>query len=208
MFYFAQLFGCYFLEVREVETQRFRSDQRAFLLYMSTQYLTQCFIEQMRTRVVGCTSGTLVGIYTRHHRSIEMFGKLFGNVNRKVVFLFRINNVNGFEFADQYAGITYLTTAFCIERSLAQYDLIERLVLLLNLAVAQNAGFVFGIVITYEMRFAFFQHYPIACFYGCGIAGTLFLFLHFYVEFFFIDRHAVFAKNQFGQIERESESII
>ena len=85
-----------------------------------------------------------------------MFRKFLGNVDRKIVFFLGIDDVDGFEFAYQYAGITYLTTTFCVERSFAQYNLVESLVLLFNLTVTQNAGFVFCIVVTHEMSFAFF----------------------------------------------------
>ena len=43
---FTQLVFSYFLEVREVKPKAIRSDQRTFLLNMSTQYFTQCFVQQ------------------------------------------------------------------------------------------------------------------------------------------------------------------
>jgi hypothetical protein len=129
-------------------------------------------------------------------------------MNRKVVFLLCINDVDSFEFAYQYTGITYLTTTFCIERSLAQYNLVESLVLLFDLAVAQDAGFIFCIIVTNESCFTFFQCNPVAGFYCSGIAGTFFLFLHFSFEAFHVGSQTVFTQNQFSQVEWESECII
>ena len=85
-----------------------------------------------------------------------MFRQSLGDMNRKVVFLLGIDDVDGFEFADQYTGITYLTTTFCIERSFAQYNLVEGLVFLLDLAIAQDAGLIFCVVVAYEFSFTFF----------------------------------------------------
>ena len=69
---------------------------------------------------------------------------------RKIVFFLGVDYFNRFKFVHQHAGIAYLTAAFGIERSLVQYNLIQGLVLLLHLAVAQNGCFVFRIVISYE----------------------------------------------------------
>ena len=124
MFYFAYLFRSYLLEVREVETQRLRSYQRTLLLYVITKHLTQSFVEQVSTRVVGSTSSTLISIYASHHRSVEMFRQFLGDMDRQVVFFLGIDDFDSFEFAYQYTCIAYLTTAFCIERSVAQYYLV------------------------------------------------------------------------------------
>ena len=79
-----------------------------------------------------------------------MFGQLLGDVDRQVVLLLGVYHFDGFKLVHQYTGVTYLTAAFGIERSLVQYNLIQGLVLLLHLSVAQNGCFVFRIVISYE----------------------------------------------------------
>ena len=78
-----------------------------------------------------------------------------------------------------------LTTTFGIERSIAQYNLIQCLVFLLDLAIAQDAGFIFGKVITYKVGVTFLYGDPVAGFNGCRVTGAFFLFLHFGVELFF-----------------------
>ena len=162
----------------------------------------------MSTRVVGGTGGTFFCIYTSHHRNVKVFGQFFGDMDRKLVFLLGVNDFNGFEFAYDHPCITYLTTTFGIERSIAQYNLIQCLVFLLDLAIAQDAGFIFGKVITYKVGVTFLYGDPVAGFNGCRVTGAFFLFLHFGVELFFVYSHAVFSENQFCQVEGETESVI
>ena len=158
--------------------------------------------------MVGGASGTLVGIHASHHRSFQMFGQLLGDMDRKVVLLFCINNFNRFKFVHQHAGIAYLTAAFGIERSLVQYNLVQCLVFLLNLPVTQDGCFVFRIVIAYEFGCAFLQRNPVAGFNSGGVACALFLLLHFCVKLFDVGRHVVFAENQFRKVEWKAKSII
>ena len=97
-------------------------------------------------------------------------------------------------------GVAYLTTAFCIERSTVKYDLIQCLVFLLDLTIAENRCFVFSIVVTYEFGCSFSQSHPVTGFDGGSVTCTLFLLLHFRVELFDVDCHSVFTKNQFCQV--------
>ena len=124
------------------------------------------------------------------------------------LFSFGIDDVDSFEFAHQYTRIAYLTTAFGVERRLVQYHLVECLVFLLHLTVAQDAGFIFCIVVTYKFSGTFLQRNPVAGFYGGGVAGTLLLLLHLGVELLRVGRHAVLAQDEFGQVEREAEGVI
>ena len=208
MFHLAELFRRYFLEVREVEAQAVRRNERTFLFYVRTQYLTQSLVEQVGTRVVGCTRGTLLRIHTSHHRCIEVFGQFLGNVYRQVVFFLRVDDVDAFKFVDQHTRIAYLTSAFGVERCFAQHDLIQRLVLLLHLTVAQDGGFILRIVVAHERGFALFQRHPVARFNGGSVTCALFLFLHFHLEALHVGSQSVFAENQFGEVEGEAERVI
>ena len=127
---------------------------------------------------------------------------------RKIVFFLGVDYFNRFKFADQYTRVTYLATTFCIERSVVQYDLIQSLVLLFDLAITEDRGFIFGIIVTYKFRCSFFQCNPVACLDSGSVTCTLFLLLHFRVELFDVDCHSVFAENQLCQVERETECII
>ena len=158
--------------------------------------------------MVGSAGGTLVRIHARHHRGIQVFGQSLGEVDGKIVLLLRVNDFNRFEFIDQHAGVAHLTSAFGIERSLVEHNLVECLVFLFHLTVTQDGSFVFRIIIPDEFRFALLEHYPVACFYGSSIAGTLFLFLHLHVELFRVDCQTVLAQDEFGQVEREAEGVV
>ncbi|CCZ49491.1 putative uncharacterized protein [Bacteroides sp. CAG:661] len=207
-FYLAQLFVGHLLEVREVEAQRVRRNQRTLLLHVVAQHGAQGLVQQVRTRVVGGAGGALVGVYAGHHRCVEVFGQLLGDMDGQVVLLLGVDDVDGLELTDQDARVAYLTAAFGVERRLVQHNLVERLALLLYLAVAQDTGFVFRIVVTYKFGGTFLQCNPVACFYGSGVAGALLLLLHLGVELLEISRHAVLAQDQFGQVEREAESVV
>ena len=69
-------------------------------------------------------------------------------------------------------------------------------------------AFVLGIVVAHELLLAVACHLnPVAILHGSGIAGTFFLLLHFHVESLFIDSVAVFATNEFGEVEGESVGV-
>ena len=206
--YLTQLLVGHLLEVREVETQRVRRNQRTFLLYVVAQHGAQCFVQQVRTRVVGGTGGALVGIHAGHHGCVEVLGQLLGQVDGQVVFFLGVDDVNGLELAHQYTRIAYLTTAFGVERRLVQYNLVECLVLLLHLTVAQDAGFIFCIVVAYKFGSAFLQRNPVAGLHSGGVAGTLLLLLHLGIEFLRVGCHAILTQNEFGQVEREAEGVV
>ena len=175
---------------------------------MLAQHFAQRCIQQVSGRVVGGASGAFVRVYTCHERSFQMFGKLLGNMDRKIVFLLCVNDFDCFEFVHQYTGITYLTAAFGIERGFVQYNLVQCLVFLLYLSVTQNGCFVFRIVVAYEFGCTFLQCNPVSGFHGCCITCALLLLLHLGVKFFDVGCHTVFAENKLRKVERETECII
>ena len=137
-----------------------------------------------------------------------MFRQFLCDMYRKIVLLLRVDNLYSFEFAYQYTCVAYLTTAFSIERSVAKYYLIQSLVFLFYLTVAEDGSFILSIVISYECSLAFFQCNPVSCFYSSSVTCTCFLFLHFSFEAFHIGSKTVFAEDKFSKVEWESECII
>ena len=127
---------------------------------------------------------------------------------RKIILFLCIDHFNRFELAYQYTGITDLTTTFCIEWSIVEYNLIQCLVLLFDLAITQDLCLAFEQIITHELTFTLFQRDPVACLDSGGVTGTLFLLLHSLIEGLDIGFHAVLTKNQFRQVQRESVGII
>ncbi len=67
------------------------SPKNPFALYVIAQYLAQCGIQQVGSRVVGGAGGTFVRIYTCHERCFQVFGQLLGDMDRKVVLLFLVS---------------------------------------------------------------------------------------------------------------------
>lgn len=63
-------------------------------------------------------------IYISYYWNVKVFGQFFGDMDRKVVFFFGVNDFNGFEFVYDYFCIIYLIIIFGIERSIVQYNLI------------------------------------------------------------------------------------
>src|SRR5574344_2340403 len=113
---------------------------------------------------------------------------------RQVVFFLGIDDINGFAFANQYTGITYLTTRFGVERSVVEYYFEIGLFLLCHFTIAKYVYIVFGVVVTNKIRNAGYQFDPVACLYGCRIAGALFLLVHFGFEFVFVERQTILAE--------------
>ena len=175
---------------------------------MCSQNLTQGSVQQVGTRVVGCTSSTFLFINLSGEGSLGVRRQFLGDVNRQVVLFLGVDNLNGFVFTLNKTFITYLTTAFCIERSVGQNNLIQGLFLLFDFTIAEDTCLAGSIVISNECCLAFFQSYPVAGFHGSGVTGTFLLFLHLTVELFLVDGHVVFAKDQFCQVEWESEGIV
>ena len=79
--------------------------------------------------------------------------------------------------------------------------------LLLHLAVAQNAASVFGEVPTLELCFAFGQYHPVARFHRRCIAGTFFLLLHLGVEALFVNCETLLAANELREVEGEAIGV-
>ena len=175
---------------------------------MATQHFAQGGIKQVGARVVGSTGSALLGIYASHHGGFGMLRQLLGEVDRQVVLFLGVENLDGLEFADQYTGVAYLTSTLGIERGLVEHNLVERLVLLLHLAVTQDGGLVFGIVIAYKLGGTLAERNPVARLHRSGVARTLLLLLHLGIKGLDVGRHAVLAQDEFGEVEREAVGIV
>jgi hypothetical protein len=54
----AKFFGCNFLEMREIETQAGRPDERTLLFDVGSEHISEGFVQQVGGRVVGRRPGT------------------------------------------------------------------------------------------------------------------------------------------------------
>ena len=157
--------------------------------------------------MVGCRSVAFVGVYARHKVCLHILWQLLRDVNALVVLSLRIHNVDGLVFAYQDSLVANLSTHLAIEWRMVQHQFKESILLLGNLSVTQNVAFVFGVVVADKLLFALAQYHPVAVFHSCSIAGTCLLLCHFFLELPFVYTEAVFATNQFSQIEWETVGI-
>jgi len=79
---------------------------------------------------------------------------------------------------------------------------------LLHLTVTNNFDLAFDTIVAHKNITDVFQYHPVAGFYGGGIAGSGLLLLHFGFETFDIGLELILTKNQFGQVQRETEGIV
>ena len=105
------------------------------------------------------------------------------------------------------SAVAYLTTHFAIEWSLGKHDLIEGLVLLFDLAIAEDFGLALEEVISHKLWSAGLDLNPVAILHGSSIAGTFLLSLHVLVELLFIDGESVLAADELCEVERETKSV-
>ena len=149
------------LEVREIETEGIGRYQRALLLHVVAQHLFQSIVEQVGSRMVGCTCISLVGIYTGHELGRWILRQLFDDMDTLVVLTLGVNDIDGLSFIDENTTVTDLTTHLTIKRGIVEHKLIELVLLLCHLAIAQDMALIFRIVITHELLLALSDFHPV-----------------------------------------------
>ena len=174
---------------------------------MRAQNCAKRFVKQVGARVVGFRGTTLIHIHASHERGFRMFWQLVHQMDRQVVFGLHVKHVDGLGLAHKYALVAYLTTHLGIEWSGVEHHFVAFSFLLLNLSIFQYITAVFCVVVTHELAFSIFQHYPVAGLNLCGIAGAGFLLLHLHVETSLVNCHAIFAAYQLGQVKRETIGV-
>ena len=155
------LFITHLLEVREVETQRVGRHERALLFHMIAEHLFQGIVEQVGSGVVGGRGVALVGIHTGHKLGRGILRQLLHDMYRLVVLALRVDDVDGLGLIADDAAVTDLSTHLTIERGIIEHELIELVLLLRHLAVAQDMTLIFGIVVTDELLLALSQLHPV-----------------------------------------------
>ena len=124
-----------------------------------------------------------------------------------VVLALSVDNLDGLILANEYTLVANLSTHLTIEWSVVEYQLIERVLLLSHLAVAQDVALIFCIVVTNEVLVAFLQNLPVAVLYSSSIAGTFLLLLHLLVEACSIYGVTILTADKLCQVERETVCI-
>ena len=174
---------------------------------MIAQYLLQTVVEQVGGSMVGSTALTAVDVYTSHEVGCQVLWQLLYDVDALVVLALGVDNLDGLVLVDEYTLVTNLSTHLTIEWSVVEYQLVEAVLLLCHLAVAQDVALIFCIVVTHEVLVAFLQYFPVTVLYGSSIAGTLFLLLHLLVEACSIYGVTILTADKLCQVERETVCI-
>ena len=93
---------------------------------------------------------TLVGIHTSHELGCRILWQGLYDVYALTVLALGIDNVDGLGLIAEYTTVTYLTTHLTIEWGIVENQLIELVLLLGYLAVADDVALVFCIIVAYE----------------------------------------------------------
>ena len=193
----------------EVEAQIVGRYERAFLLYVRSEYAPQAIVQQVGGGVVALAllSAHVVNLQTEG--GFRVGGEFRHDMHSQVVLAACINDGERVAIAagEQRTRIAYLSAHFAVERCAVEDHLIERLVLLLYFAVTQYVGFAFCLVVADEVLFAFCQTAPVAIFYGGGVACALLLLLHLCVETGFIDAQPLLRADELREVEGEAVGV-
>ena len=208
------LLGSNLLEVREVEAQVVGSYQRTLLLNVLAQNGAQSLVQQVGTGVVGLGGTTALHIDASHEFSLGIGGDALQQVNGNAVLLLGVEHADGLLVVYEHTGIAYLTAHLAIERSLVEDSLIDNALLLLHLAVLDDAAAVFCIIISNEGAeflagkfLVLANDVPVAHLHLSSVAGTCLLLLHLGIETSLVHGHTVFAADKFSQVQGEAKGV-
>ena len=174
---------------------------------MVAQYLLQTVVEQVGGSMVGSAALTAVDVYTSHEVGCQVLWQLLYDVDALVVLALGVDNLDGLVLVDEYTLVTNLSTHLTIEWSVVEYQLVEAVLLLCHLAVAQDVALIFCIVVTHEVLVAFLQYFPVTVLHGGSIAGTLLLLLHLLVETGCVYGVTILTADELCQVKRETVGV-
>ena len=182
---------------------------------MVAQNLLQGIVEQVSSGMVSGRSVTLVGINACHELGCGILWQLLYNVNALTVLTLGVDDVDGLGLVNEYTAITNLSTHLTIEWGVIEYQLVELVLFLSYLAVADDMALVFGIVVAYKgllssrtsLTSIASYFYPVAVLNGSGITGTVLLLLHLNIELLLVNGKTVFTTDELGEVERESVGV-
>ena len=109
---------------------------------------------------------------------------------------------------DEYTLVADLTTHLGIEGCLLKHNLEVFFTLLFDLAIFEDLGGGFKLVIADEGLVALVHLHPVGGLDRGGTACTLFLCLHILIKFLLIDCHTLLAEDQLCQVKRESVGVV
>ena len=175
---------------------------------MGAKHLAQAVVEDVGSRVVALDGDTRLLIDLGNYWSCDVGRQFLDNVYGEVVLALGVDDLDCFAFAeDEHTLVAHLSAHFAVEWCLFEHDLVEGLVLLLDAAVAQYFGLGFEEIVAHKVGGACMEFHPVAVLDGSSVACTFLLSLHIYLEALLVDGQRIFACDEFGEVEWESESV-
>ena len=121
--------------------------------------------------MVGSRSVALVNVHASHEVSFGILRYLLDDMYALVVLALGVNDVDGLVAGNEHTLVADLTTHLAVERSVVENDLVESVLLLSYLAVAEDVTFVFRVVIADKLLLALAQFHPVAVLHDGSVAG-------------------------------------
>ena len=174
---------------------------------MAAEHLLQRIVEQVGGGVVGSRCVALVGVDASHEVGLDVLGQFLDDMYALVVLALGVDDVDGLVLRYQGALVAHLATHLAVERRMVEHHLVECVLLLCDLAVAQDVALILGVVVTHELLFAILDLHPVTVLHGSGVAGACLLLGHLAVEALLVDGETVLAADQFGEVERETVGV-
>ena len=137
--------------MREVEAQTICGHITTLLLHVLAEYLTQCVVNNVGSRVVASNSLTTIGIHSSYQCTLNILWQFSTKVHCQVILLLGIQHAH----IAQCTGVTNLTTHLCIEWSFREHYLVEVFAFLVYLAITKYLGFAAQNIISHKLGIAF-----------------------------------------------------
>ncbi len=177
---------------------------------MRAEDVAQRLVQQVRGAVVARDGLAVLDVDGRAECGVKVGGEFLDKMHAHAVLALGVEDLGlgaGSEVG-QGAGVAHLAAHLGVEGCHGEYQLVVLAVLLLDVAVAEDACLGLGVVIACEFLLAFVDHDPVGGLYGSRAACAGLLCGHLGVEALYVDGHTVVLEDELGKVERESVGVI
>ena len=209
LLHLAQLLGRHLLEMREVETQDFGRHQRTLLLDMRAEHLAQRLVHEVRGGVVVGCGLPFFRVHPGRKFGRGVLRELVHDMDDQAVLLLGGHDRNALVGALDHTDVADLAARVAVERRAVENQLVRRLALRRDAAVACDADLLGQRVVAREDALADGEQlHPVVGVDGGGVARTLLLGLQLLLEGGEVHADALFAGDQLREVDRETERIV
>ncbi len=203
-----QLLGGHLLEVGEVEAQRLGVDIGALLLHVAAQHLAQGIVEDVGGCVVASSGTAGLDVDGGMQGLGHVGGQALHDVHWQVVFTLGVDHLDLLVAASEHTRVAHLAAHLGIEWRAREHQLVEGVLLLRHLAVAQYLGVALVEVVAHKLGVALTQLHPVVGLNPGSVAGTLLLLGHLGVELVLAHCEPVFFQDELGEVEGEAIGVV